>query len=119
MVIDRKDAYTADDMKVCLQGDRVVKVGKKLPLEEVSGESIGMIRVRGAGRKVLRQRLDEMVRQENGKDVFYLQAFQELMNDGWPVHYHEISPDQWSEIDFHPDLEMVRRQLKQRVFRRP
>jgi len=30
------------------------------------------------------------------------------------VHYHEIRPDQWSEIDFHPDLEMVRKQLGQR-----
>jgi len=117
MVIDRKDRYTTDDMKVRLEGDRVLKVGKKLTAEEVNGESIGMIRVRGSGRRVLRQKLDEMVRREEGKQVFYLQALQELMAEGWPVHYHEIQPDQWSEIDFHPDLEMVRRQLKQGIFR--
>jgi hypothetical protein len=55
-----------------------------------------------------------MVRREESKNIFYLHAFQELMDEGWPVHYHEIRPDQWSEIDFHPDLEMVREQLSQR-----
>jgi L-glutamine-phosphate cytidylyltransferase len=114
MVTDRKDRYTEDDMKVVIRGDRVLKVGKKLRPEETNGESIGMIRVIGAGRGHLRQKLDEMVRREESKNIFYLHAFQELMDEGWPVHYHEIRPDQWSEIDFHPDLEMVREQLSQR-----
>lgn len=114
MVTDRKDRYTEDDMKVMIRGDRVLKVGKKLSTEETNGESIGMIRVTGSGRGRLRQKLDDMVRREESKNIFYLHAFQELMDEGWPVHFHEIQPDQWSEIDFHPDLEMVRGQLSQR-----
>jgi choline kinase len=112
MVIDRKDAYTGEDMKVHIRGDRVYRIGKTLAPDDANGESIGMIRVVGTGRKLLVEKLDHMVRKEESKRIFYLQAFNELMESGWPVFFHEIRPDQWSEIDFHPDLDLVRNQIR-------
>jgi choline kinase len=112
MVIDRKPSYDEDDMKVVLRGDLVVRVGKDIRPAEASAESIGMIRVVGRGRMVLRDKLDALVRTPEGKQVFYLHAFNLLMQSGWPVHFHEILPEQWSEIDFHPDLDVMRSKIK-------
>jgi choline kinase len=112
MVIDRKPTYEPEDMKVITQGERVIRVGKDIDAVEANGESIGMIRVTGKGRKVLAEKLESMVRREEGKKAFYLQAFCELMESGWPVYYHEILPQQWAEIDFHPDLQLVRCKIK-------
>jgi choline kinase len=112
MVIDRKPSYDQDDMKVTLRGTLVVRVGKDIASTEASGESIGMIRVIGRGRSLLRDKLDALVRTSEGKQVFYLHAFDQLMRAGWPVNFHEILPEQWSEIDFHPDLEAMRSKIR-------
>src|SRR4029453_4450335 len=46
--IDRKTAYDADDMKVHLDGPRLLEIGKPLPLALTDGESIGLLSFRGA-----------------------------------------------------------------------
>jgi hypothetical protein len=56
----------------------------------------------------MRDMLDRMVRTPRGREVFYLAALQELMDLGVSVGYVEVDPSQWSEIDFHPDLEVIR-----------
>ena len=49
ITIDRKEYYDSDDMKVHVEGDQLVSVGKTLPAEETNGESIGMILFRDNG----------------------------------------------------------------------
>ena len=108
MVIDRKAKYEVEDMKVVLQGARVIEVSKKIPLERANGESIGIIRYAGAGARAMRDMLDAMVRRPEGKEVFYLEAIQRLASQGFPIGSVDIDPSLWSEIDFHPDLELIR-----------
>ena len=52
--------------------------------------------------------LDKMVRIKKNLDVFYLAALQQLMDEGYRITYCECSPEDWAEIDFHPDLELIR-----------
>lgn len=108
MVVDQKKRYSTEDMKVVMEKDRVVKVSKKIPAPKANGESIGMMRLIGEGRNVLRSTLDRMVRQEENKQIFYLEAFQQIMNSGFPVYPNLCAVEEWSEIDFHPDLELIR-----------
>ena len=54
-----KAAYDADDMKVSLDGDRLVHVSKDIPLDQVHGESIGMILFRGEGPGLFRNGLEQ------------------------------------------------------------
>ena len=54
LVTDCKDQYDADDMKVCLDGGRLVQVGKTIPSEQAHGESIGMMAFRGEGALLFR-----------------------------------------------------------------
>ncbi len=111
MVIDRKPRYDEDDMKVRMEDDRVVEVSKVVDPERADGESIGMILFRRRGREAMRHVLDRMVRYPHYRKVFYLQAIQKLIDEGIPVHVHECRPDQWAEIDFHPDLSFIRENI--------
>ncbi len=111
MVIDRKDHYDPDDMKVVTDGELVLKVSKEIPKEEANGESIGMILFKKKGRAIIRETLERMVREEENKKIFYLAALQNIMDRGYPVHFHECSPHDWAEIDFHSDLSFIRRHI--------
>lgn len=111
MVIDRKDKYEDDDMKAVTEGNRVYKVSKEIPAEEANGESIGMIKFQGNGKKKFIATLEEMVRKRENLDVFYLAALQQIMDDAFPVHYFECSAEDWGEIDFHPDLKFIRENI--------
>jgi len=111
MVIDRKETYDEDDMKLIVENGRILEVSKKIPLNEANGESIGMIRVSGEAKGIMVDTMERMVRNKKNMQVFYLAMIQELINQGIVVGYHEISSKDWAEIDFHPDLEDIRKKI--------
>jgi len=111
MVIDRKETYDEDDMKLIVENGRILEVGKEIPLNEANGESIGMIRVTGEAKGIMVDTMERMVRNKKNMQVFYLAMIQELINQGIVVGYHEISSKDWAEIDFHPDLEDIRKKI--------
>jgi len=108
MVIDRKKSYETEDMKVVIKKDRVVRVNKEISVAEANGESIGMFRFTGPGKKYLKDTLNAMVREERAKNIFYLAAIQKMIDEGRGVHYMECKADDWAEVDFHPDLNLIR-----------
>jgi choline kinase len=112
MMVSRKAAFDDDDMKVVTQGERVLRVGKGLDEGEANGESIGMMRFRARGARAFADELERMVRTPEGLQTFYLHALQNLMDAGFPVSFRECAPEEWAEVDFHPDL----RTLKEQVF---
>jgi choline kinase len=112
MVIDRKEAYDDDDMKVTIEGDTIVAVSKKLPEQRSHGESIGMIAFRGRGPQRFTDTLDRMVREPENRNVFYLAALQSIMDSGVPVGFVECHPQDWAEVDFHPDLRLIRDNIR-------
>ena len=108
MVIDHKEKYDEEDMKVRIKGDIVTEVSKRIRPDKADGESIGMIHFRKAGARKLKSVLSAMVRREESKKVFWLAAIQQIIDEGFPVHFHVCSPDDWVEVDFHPDLQFAR-----------
>lgn len=108
MVIDKKENYCQEDMKVKLRGDRLIAVSKTIPIDGTDGESIGMMRFSGGGVQTIRDTLGAMVRDEKNKQVFYLEALQKIMDSGVPVHSNICDEEEWKEIDFHPDLTLIR-----------
>ncbi|GIT12248.1 MAG: hypothetical protein CM1200mP33_4340 [Chloroflexota bacterium] len=82
MVIDRKKKYDQDDMKLIIENGKVLKVSKKIPLNEANGESIGMIRVTGEAKTLMIDTMEKMVRIKKNMQVFYLEMIQELINQG-------------------------------------
>ena len=111
MVIDRKETYDLDDMKLIIEKDRVLRIGKQIPENKANGESIGMIRLIGDGKEWVVKTMERMVRKKENLNVFYLEIFQELINQGTMMEYYEVDADDWAEIDFHPDLEDIRKEI--------
>ena len=115
MVVSRKDSYDEDDMKVHISGDRVYRVSKELTADEANGESIGMIKFQGQGRRWFADELNRMVRIKENLNVYYLSAIQAVMDAGLPVNYVTCGPGDWAEIDFHPDLVALKASLDSKI----
>ncbi len=103
LATDVKTAYDADDMKIVADGRRLCRVGKKLDLATVNGESIGMMVFRDAGARLFRERLERIVRQTEGLGRWYLSAIDELAQEGH-VGICPIHGLRWCEIDDPRDL---------------
>ncbi len=103
LACDRKSNYDDDDMKVVVEGSRLLRVGKKLELARVNGESIGMMVFEAAGAVRFRARLDEIMRRDEGKGRWYLSAIDELAQEGG-VGVRSIHGHGWCEVDDRADL---------------
>lgn len=108
MVMDQKENYDEDDMKIVHNNGLVKRVGKDVPIDIVNGESVGIIKFSSLGTKIYVDILEEMVRREENKQVFYLKAIQQIIDKGYPVHFSECDEKDWGELDFHPDLLFIR-----------
>ncbi len=111
MVINRKKKYLHEHMKVITKRNRVYTVSKEIDLKKANGESIGMIRFLGNGTRKMVATMEAMMRDGIGLKVFWLEAVQRLITEGFPVHYHTVREKDWAEIDFHPELEAVKASL--------
>lgn len=112
MVIDEKPEYDEDDMKVVHENGLVHQVSKKIAMDKANGESVGIIKFTGKGRQIYIDTLEEMVRDDENMNAFYLKAIQQMINKGYPVHFSMCKPDDWGELDFHPDLVLIKQYLR-------
>ena len=106
VTVDHKERYDDDDMRVSLDGGRLLDIGKTIEAHTIGGEAIGMIRFMGQGGEMFRRAVDHQIRTENGLKKWYLSAVQELAQRG-QTHAHSISGMVWSEVDDHKDLKMA------------
>ena len=106
VTVDHKDRYDDDDMKVSLNGGRLLDIGKTIDAHTVNGEAIGMIRFMGQGGEMFRRAVDHQIRTENGLKKWYLSAVQELARHG-QAHAHSITGMVWGEVDDHKDLKIA------------
>lgn len=113
LVMDVKDSYDEDDMKILHERGLIKKVSKQIPIHEANGESVGIIKFSGHGKKIYLDTLESMVRYPENMNLFYLSAIQRIIDNGYPVHMSECSPSHWGELDFHPDLLFIREYVKQ------
>ena len=78
VVVSQKSKYDADDMKVELEGCRLVKIGKDLIPDQVDGESIGMILFRGQGPRMFHDALERALRDPSSQGKWYLSVIDEM-----------------------------------------
>ena len=78
VVINQKSCYDADDMKVELEGCRLVKIGKDLLPGQVQGESIGMIMFRDQGPMLFRDAIEKALRDPAAQKKWYLSVIDDL-----------------------------------------
>ena len=111
LAIDRKSRYDSDDMKVRLDGTKLLEVGKTLEAENIDGESIGMMRFQQDGADRFVATLDQIMRTPNSLSWWYLKAIGILAEHDL-VETQSIEGLKWGEVDFLKDLEAVRELFK-------
>lgn len=103
VTIDRKPHYDDDDMKVSLDGMRLLNIGKTLPPERTQGESIGMLLFRGEGGARFSAGVEAVMRRPEGLKRWYLSVIDALAAE-MDVRVASIEGLSWGEIDFPADV---------------
>ena len=111
VVTHKKPYYDADDMKVSLQGDRLVNIGKKLAADTVDAESIGMILFRGKGPLMFRKAVEKALQDPLANKQWYLSVIAR-MAQSIPVWTISANGLKWCEVDFPADLKQAQKVVR-------
>jgi choline kinase len=107
VTIDRKDSYDEDDMKVVEEGDRLKAIGKRLEMDAVNAESIGLLAFRSGGAELFRENIERAMRTPEGTTIWYLRVINHIAQDSdvWTL---DINGEEWGEVDFPEDVDNAR-----------
>ncbi|MCD6151203.1 MAG: phosphocholine cytidylyltransferase family protein [Deltaproteobacteria bacterium] len=111
VTISHKKEYDADDMKVQLDGTRLLQIGKTLAAEEVDAESIGMILFREPGAAWFRAAMEQALKEPAARKRWYLSVINEMARSK-PVWTCAVAGLSWAEVDYPADLEHARQVFK-------
>ena len=106
LATDSKDSYDDDDMKIIEDQSRLLSVGKKLPIEQVNGESIGVMRFSSHGATLFKKLIEQSMFHQEALQQWYLSIIDELARQGH-VGICSIHGNDWTELDFVQDLEIA------------
>lgn len=98
LATDHKTGYDSDDMKVSTNGKQLKRVGKKLDMKIVNGESIGMMVFDKSGADAFVKKIEKLMRGPDGLVRWYLSAIDELAMEGF-VGVSSIHGLGWCEVD--------------------
>jgi choline kinase len=89
------------DYRFYCEGERLIKYGKELSIEETSGEYVGCALIGNGFITRFRERLDELIQaQQHGKwweDVLYSMATE------YPIRVNDLKGAFWAEVDYVED----------------
>ncbi|MFX0186765.1 MAG: sugar phosphate nucleotidyltransferase [Candidatus Hodarchaeota archaeon] len=107
-----RDKYSEEDMKVNLDPNKkILRVSKEI--KNGDAESVGLVKVSGEKfRKIYKDILEELARNKDYLNKFWLETFNILANKGVEINSFEIDKDKWREIDFHFDLHDITEMIK-------
>lgn len=103
LAVDRKTHYDDDDMKVRLDGKRLLDIGKTLTPAHTQAESIGMLRFSAEGAQRFVDTIGEAMSKEDGSKKWFLSAIATLAKT-IEIETCLISGHPWCEVDYPLDL---------------
>jgi choline kinase len=95
-------------MKVIESGGQLRAIGKRLAMQDVTGESIGFLRFGSRGAAAFVAEIEGEMRTVEGTGLWYLSAIHKLANAGIDVKVASIEGLDWAELDFPADLARCR-----------
>jgi len=110
VVTTHKSHYDADDMKVTLEGQRLINIGKDIEPEKTDGESVGMIFFRGEGPALFRQGLERAMGDPSSSRKWYLSVIRDLCPT-MKVWTCSIEGLRSCEVDYPADLKSAEHML--------
>jgi choline kinase len=101
MIVDPE--WRAETMKVIISGDRIVRMGKRIPRETFSGTYIGVTVLSAEVNRQLFDKLGKLVNTGRVNEFFNV-AVQQLADEGVHVGFTSAEGLPWAEIDDPADL---------------
>ena len=86
---------------------RLKAIGKRLDLETVNAESIGLLAFRSGGAERFREAIEHAMRTPEGTTIWYLRVIHNLAQSS-EVWTFDINGEEWGEVDFPPDVDAAR-----------
>jgi L-glutamine-phosphate cytidylyltransferase len=107
VTIDRKESYDEDDMKVVEEGGLLKAIGKRLPMDSVNAESIGLLAFHAGGAEQFREAIERAIRTPEGTTIWYLRVIHQIAQaaEVWTL---DINGEEWGEVDFPADVDFAR-----------
>ena len=107
-----RDDLGEDDMKVILDDNgKILRVSKEI--EKSNIESIGLAKIKGEKyRKIYQEILEELARNKNYINKFWLETFNILGDRGVEIQSFKIDKDKWREVDFHFDIKDLKQLIE-------
>jgi choline kinase len=107
-----RDNLGEDDMKVLLdENKKILNVSKEINDSNI--ESVGLVKVKGKKyRKIYQDVLEQLARNKNYLNKFWLETFNVLADKGVEINSFEIDKNKWREVDFHFDLKDLKELIK-------
>lgn len=93
------------DYKFYYENNKLIKYGKELEGEDISGEYIGIAKISKEFISIFGQRLDELIKaQQHG--LWWENVLYSLIND-YEIYVKEINGKFWAEVDYIEDYERI------------
>jgi choline kinase len=102
LTIERKSAFDDEQMKVALQGDRVVAIGKELDVGVATGENLGVVKFSRSSARVLFETIEGLI--ARGRVNEWCPYAFDAVAPYQPIYGIDIGDLPWIEIDFPADL---------------
>jgi len=117
LTICKRRKYGDGDMKVTLDDkNNAIKVSKLIEKDKIHAESVGLVLVSGEKyRKLFKENLEELARDKEYINKYWLEVFNLMYNKGIPINTFEMNSDKWREVDFHVDLEDLKRRVQGKI----
>jgi choline kinase len=107
--VDSGRKLDEEAMKVVVEGSRIRRFGKAVPLAASHGESIGIERLESSASGKLFDALDERVR-AGVTGLYYEDVYSQMIERGeLTAEAADVSGLRWTEVDTFEDLEAARR----------
>jgi len=110
LIIDMEKQLGEEEMKVKVQEGKIVKISKNIPLQEASGEFIGISLIKKEYLSPLKSSLENIM--AVNPNLYYEDAFQQMIDLGYTFEYITTGGLFWNEIDTLDDLKETERKIK-------
>ena len=107
LMIQQKDEYDGDDMKIKTENGKLIAVNKTMKSSDADGESIGLMKFSTEGTDILFHHIEKMSRNKENLQTWYLKAIQQIAREQIGVYTESMNGLQWEEVDFLEDYDKV------------
>ncbi len=98
LIIDREDV-TDKTMRVRIKDESIYDIGGHIQVNMADGNFIGIAKYSKLGARILRKKIEELVKEGSHIKDYYTIALIDIAKGGQQVSYMDVQGEPWSEID--------------------